>query len=303
MSRLGRSLAAVCVFAAMLVVSPVAPAPDAAAGPLDNFSLAKVDNVGGEALIGEQITYTLTATGDHASGAFLYNLSFRDVLPVGVDFVSANPAPTEVLDDVPSVGETTVIWENVSDLPANSQSAVTITVDTNPDFAGGTSGSSTVPVGSFITNDAEAVASLDPFAIPDYDLVTGAFTGDFDGSATAADTVEIIPFRVNKIAGGELLRGVHSNGFDGASGTTGQLYTIEVENNPDYAVDAVTLVDTLHPGLEFLGCDSYYPADNTTVGEEWPGSGPVATGTGCGATALTTPESVDTGSGGETIVT
>ena len=296
--RVIRAVVATLVLVTLLVSTPGLPVEPAGAAPADNFSLAKTDNRGGEALIGEEVTYTLNATGDHGSGAFLYNLSFRDVLPVGVNFVSASPAPTEVLVDVPSLGETTVIWSNVSDLPANSQSSVSITVDTNPDFAGGTTGSGTVPVGSFVTNNAEAVASLDAFTIPDYDVATGAFTGDFDGAATASDTVEIIPFRVEKTAADELLRGVHANGFDGASGTTGQLYTVVVKNNPDYAVNAVTLVDTLHPGLEFLGCDTYYPADNTTVADEWLLSGPVATGAGCGST----PTSVDTGIGGETIV-
>lgn len=280
-----RVLAAWAVLGAVLGAIPFAT--PAAAGPDDNFSLTKTDNVEGEALIGEQITFTLEATGDHVSGDPLYNLSFRDVLPVGVNYISASPAPTEVLDDVPSAGQTTVIWSNVSDLPANSQSSVEITVDTNPDFAGGTSGSGTVPVGGSITNNAESVASLDPFSLPDYSTGTGAFTGDFDGTASASRTVDIIPFRVTKTAPEEMLRGVHG------SSSIGQLYSIEVENNPDYATNAVTLVDVLHPGLEFLGCDTYYPADNTTVGEEWTGAGDVSTGVGCSPTPL----SVETADG------
>ncbi len=301
--RLVAVLATMGVLATMLpgAVPLLSPTP-AAAGPGDNFTLAKTDNVGGEALIGEQITFTLTATGSQSSNAFLYNLSFRDVLPVGVDFVSADPAPTEVLDDVPGPGQTTVIWENVSDLPADSQSSVSLTVDTNPDFVGGTTGALTVPVGTSFTNDAEAAASLDAFTIPDWSPVTGAFTGDFDGNATDSRVVDIIPFRVTKSGPGELLRGVHANGFDGASGTTGGLYTVRIENNPDYPVDAVTLRDTLHPGLEFLGCDNYYVADNTTVGEEWTGSGPVATGSNCAPTPLEVPTSVTTAAGGDTVV-
>ncbi len=286
-----RILAVGALFAAVL--GPISLPQPAGAGPADNFSLTKTDNVGGEALIGEEITYTLQATGDHTSAAPLYNLSFRDVLPVGVDYVSASPAPTEVLVDVPSAGETTVIWSNVSDLPAASQASVQITVDTNPDFAPVNGGSSTVPVGSTITNNAESAASLNPFLIPDYSLTTGAFTGDVDGNATASRTVSIIPLRVSKTAPGEMLRGVHG------AGTAGEIYTIEVRNNPDYATNSVTLVDVLHPGLEFLGCDTYYSADNTTVGEEWTGSGPVATGAGCAPT----PISVDTDGAGQTIVT
>ncbi len=275
-----RVVAAWAVLGAVLGAIPFAT--PAAAGPDDNFSLSKTDNLGGEALIGEEITYTLQATGDHVSGNPLYNLSFRDVLPAGVSYVSASPAPTEVLVNIPTIGETTVIWSNVSDLPASSQSSVQITVDTNPDVV-----ASTTPVGSSVTNNGEAVGSLNPFLIPDYSTSTGAFTGDFDGNGTASRTVDIIPFRVTKTAPAELLRGVH-----GAS-TAGATYTIEVENNPDYATNAVTLVDVLHPGLEYLGCDTYYSADNTTVGQEWTGSGAVATGAGCSPTPL----SVETADG------
>lgn len=273
-----RVLAAWAVLGAVLGAVPFST--PAAAGPDENFTLTKTDNVEGEALIGEEITYTLEATGDYVAAGPLYNLSFRDVLPIGVDFVSAAPAPTEVLENTPGAGQTTVIWSNVSDLPANSQSSVQITVDTNPDVVAGT-----VPVGSTITNNGEAVGSLDPFDVPDYSTSTGAFTGDFDGTGTAATTVDITPFRVTKTAAEEMLRGVH--------GSAGQTYTIEVENNPDYATNGVTLVDVLHPGLEFLGCDTYYSADNTTVGEEWTGSGDVVTGAGCAPTPL----SVETADG------
>ncbi|MCB0990119.1 MAG: DUF11 domain-containing protein [Acidimicrobiales bacterium] len=297
---------AVAILASLLVVAPGLPADPAQAGPGDNFSLSITTDLPephDEALIGEQFTYTLTATGDHVSASPLYNLSFRAVLPAGIGHVSATPAATEVLVDVPSPGETTIIWSNTNDLPANSIASVELTVDTNPDFAGGITGSATAPVGSTINLDAEAAASLSAFTIPDYDLGTGAFTADFDGSATATDAVDIVAFRVLKSGTTELLRGVHQNGFDSASGTTGATYTVTVENNPDYAVDAVTLTDTLDPALEFLGCDDYYPTDNTTVGEEWTGSGAVATGSGCAPSALETPETVDTDGSGQTIIT
>ena len=160
-----RAVALCFAVLAAVVAVPVALAGPAAAGPDDDFSLTKSDDVGGEALIGEEITYTLTASGTQASNAYLYNLSFRDVLPVGVTFVSADPAPTAVLDDVPGVGETTLVWENVNDLPANSTASISYIVDTNPDFAGGTTGSSTVPVGSVVTNSARG--RRQPRRLPD----------------------------------------------------------------------------------------------------------------------------------------
>jgi large repetitive protein len=298
-----RSIALCFALLAAVVTIPAVAGP-AAAGPDDAFSLSKTDNVDGEALIGEEITYTLTASGTQVSNAYLYNLSFRDVLPVGVTFGSGDPSPTAVLTDVPSTGQTTVIWENVNDLPAGSTASISYTVDTNPDFAGGTSGSGTVPVGSTVTNSAQAVASLDAFLIPDWSPTTGAFTGDFDGEAATTHVTDIIPFRVDKTGPGELLRGVHDTGFGGRSGSAGAIYTIEIENNPDYATNGVTLRDVLGPELEFLGCQNYYAPgdDNSTdvpfresgaaADEEWAGSGPMVTepaSAGC-----LTPTSVDT---------
>ncbi len=304
MSTRQRAVAFCFAVLAAVVAVPVAVAGPAAAGPDDDFSLAKSDNVDGEALIGEQITFTLTASGTQVSNAYLYNLSFRDVLPVGVTFVSADPAPTAVLADVPGAGQTTLVWENVNDLPADSNASITYTVDTNPDFAGGTSGSGTVPVGSTVTNSAQAVASLDAFLIPDWSPTTGAFTGDFDGTAATTHDTDIIPFRVDKTGPGELLRGVHDNGFGSRSGTSGATYTIEIENNPDYATNGVTLRDILGPELEFLGCASYFPVgdDNSTdvpfressaaADEEWAGSGHMATD--AAAPTCRTPTSVNT---------
>ncbi|MGI9614013.1 MAG: SdrD B-like domain-containing protein, partial [Acidimicrobiales bacterium] len=285
----------------MWALFALTPAQEASAGPGDNFSLAMSDNVGGRALIGEEVTFTITASGDHASGNYLYNVSFAQTLPPGVELVSSDAPPTATLVDVPAPGQTTLIWSNVSDLPANSVAALNFTVDTNPDFAGGASGSGTVPVTAILTLSPNAVASLDPFLIPDFSEATGAFTAEFDGTAATSHSVEIIPFRVDKFAEGELLRGVHANGIDGGGAATSSLYTIEIENNPDYTTNGVTLRDTLHPMLEFLGCTDYYAADNSaTVLEEWTGSGPVESAPCPGP--VFTPTSVDTGAGGETIV-
>ncbi len=300
--RIPAALASFVVFAALVTVPLVGGTPAAEAAADDNFSLTKSDSVGGEALIGENVTYTLTASGTQSSAAYLYNLSFRDVLPAGVSFVSADPAPTAILSDVPTAGQTTLIWENTSDLPAASNASVSYTIDTNPDFAGGTSGSGTVPVGATVPNSAQAVASLNAFLIPDWSPTTGAFTGDFDGEASATNSLNVIAFRVTKSGPGELLRGVHDNGFGGRSGSAGDTFTIEIRNNPDYATNSVSLLDVLDPQLEFLGCASYYPLgdDNSTdvpfresaaaPDEEWAGSGQMATGAG----TCTTPTSVDT---------
>ncbi|MCB0996299.1 MAG: DUF11 domain-containing protein, partial [Acidimicrobiales bacterium] len=283
---------------AALVAIPIAAGVEpAAADAADDFTLAKTDDVDGEALIGEQVTYTLTASGTHPSGDYLYNLSFSDALPSGMSFVSANPAPTAVLNDIPGLGQTTLIWENVADLPAGSSASVSYTVTTDPDVVPGT-----LPVGSVATNTARAAASQDAFLIPDWDPADGTFIGDFDGDATASHNLNILAFRVTKAGPDELLRGVHANGFDSRSGTVGGRYTVTVENNPHYATNGVSLTDVLGPQFEFLGCSNYYSSsdDHSTnvpfresaaaPDEEWAGSGPMATGAG----SCTTPTSVDT---------
>ena len=62
--RIRRLLFVLALVAALLVAVPTNPRP-AAAAPEDNFSLSKAGP--SEALIGEQITYTLRATGTQTS--------------------------------------------------------------------------------------------------------------------------------------------------------------------------------------------------------------------------------------------
>ena len=275
-------------------------ASPAAAGP-DDFTLTKSGPP--DALIGEVITFTLTAEG--SQGTDLYNLGFRDVLPPGVEYVagSGDPAPTVVADQ-PSAGYTTLIWENTNDLPTNSEARITYDVDTDPD-----TDPATLPVGSVFTNDASAYATSDAFALPDVDYTTGQFTGDFTGEADSSASVEIIAYRLTKrLSEAELLRGVHGTTMGTAGGTIGNIYTLEIEGNPNYPNTDFTVIDVMHPGLEFLGCDNYYgPDDHSTDvpfngaaadDEEWPGSGPMATHADTGNCAL--PTSVDTIAGGET---
>ena len=156
-----RLLAVTGLLAAVLGSIPLAG--PVAAGPADNFSLSKTDNVGGEALIGELVTYTLQATGDHASAAPLYNLSFRDVLQSGVSFVSADPAPTEVLVDVPAAGQTTVIWSNVSDLQDGVTESVSYTITHD----------GSLDVGDSITNSAGARRSSSTLLVLSWTMIAG----------------------------------------------------------------------------------------------------------------------------------
>ncbi len=295
---------AVVAWLVLLIATPSAyiagTAAPALAGP-DDFTL---DKSGPEdALIGELIEFTLTATGSQS--ADLYNISFRDVLPPGVEFVSGDPSPVVIADE-PSPGFTTLVWENVSDLPTGSQSSVSYTVDTDPD-----TNPATLPVGTSFTNSAEAVGNSDAFVLPAIDPATGTFTGGFTGEADATTDTPIIAYRLEKIPlEGEILRGVHGNTMGTAGGgTVGTTYEIVVEGNPNYDSVNFTVSDTMNPFLEFLGCDNYYAADNTTdvplngaaiATEEWVGSGPVFSPPA--TPNCLTPTLVDTLPSGQTVV-
>lgn len=298
------ALAAGTLAASLAVVGDPLPPPAVAAGTPDITVTKTADS---RTLIGETTAISLRACnpGTQPNG---YNLSFRDVVPSGVAFVSGTPAPTRTVTNQPTPGQTTLIWENVSDLLTGTCSQVSYTVDTNPDNL-----LSTAPVGTVFGTSGGAYVSSNAFQIPDFDA-GGQPTTDITGSDTDGPTATTIAaFVAEKESGdvgeGELLRGVH--------GTEPIVYTLRVRNNPDASSNGFTITDDLPPSLEFLGCVDYtatgYDAgqDNTTdaptnevVGnqtEEYPGSGPLA----IGATAPTCiqPSSVATQPGGATRVT
>lgn len=315
-------LSAVVLATTIGVVVPGGETQPASALSVDPVSLSgglPTDH-GGEVLIGEQPTYTFTASNPAPPGTRdLFNLTFRVVLPVDTAFVSASETVAAQIADQPNPGETTLIFDNIADLPLNSSYDLEVTLDTNPDFGGPGVGDDTLPVGSDFDVVTEVYANADPFFVADFDPVTGVVSDDPTGADTdnsytgAASTIvrtSLVPFRVDRTPEGELLRGVHSAGSGGRSGTTGQLVTLEIENNPDYQASIVTLTDELSPHWEFLGCVDYYSPgdDNSTdvplngsaaLDEEWAGSGPLADGPsgGGGCQTPATVDSVDAGNG------
>ena len=297
-------LGAVAVFASTLIVGSSASDVVHAAGTPD-ITLTKTADA--RTLIGSNTAVSLRACNPSGPGNG-FNLSFRDVVPAGFAVAAASPAPSRVVVDQPAVGETTLIWENVSDLLLGACSQVTYQLDTNAD-----GNLATNPVGSTFGTTAGAYVSSDAFTIPDFDAA-GQPSGDFTGFDTdGPTTTTIAAFIVEKSAPGageaELLRGVH-----GAEPT---VYTLRVRNNPESATNSFTVVDVLPANLEFLGCESYTAAgydagaDNTVDAvtnelagnqvDEYPGSGRLAIGpalAGCFE-----PSSVETLSTGETRVT
>ncbi|MCP4166941.1 MAG: DUF11 domain-containing protein [Chloroflexi bacterium] len=72
-----------------------------------------------EPLLGSEVTYAVTI---YNSGAIPvsdkgYNLTITDTLPIGLDFVSASPAPTSIVEQPD--GATIINWDNIADIEVN----------------------------------------------------------------------------------------------------------------------------------------------------------------------------------------
>ncbi|MFC5676780.1 isopeptide-forming domain-containing fimbrial protein [Aeromicrobium endophyticum] len=255
-------------------VSVVATAQPAAAAPvsirLDKSAPASV-------LVGAPITYSVTATNPKDDDADVqYNLSFRDVLPKGVAYVSTSAPkglgdPQQIAelgsDNLPT-GRTILIWSNVADLPDGSD--VTLTYQVQPD-------ADAYRVGEQVTNEATGYVSKNERYLAKFsargDLVANAAISSAAGTATT--TVTALQLQKSEPSSEhELVRGVHDRPTR---------YSLKVTNNARMATNDVTVVDYLPAGLEFLGCGG---VDNSS-GREYPGAASltqtpvITTGDGC----------------------
>jgi len=256
-------LTVACVCAA---VGLVVPAGAAAAGT-PNISLDKSQSA--QALIGTQQEVHLTASNPLGEKRG-YNLSFRDVLPVGVTYVgSATPVQPRVVTNAPGPGETTLIFENVADLSANSKYDLSFKVEAQPAIF-------QITKLHEYTDHAEAFVDEDPRFQPRFNANGEAIVGSYTGNASDDATTELTAVEIVKSEPspeGEILRGVHEHQT---------VYTLTLKNNHVGPTGELEVEDLLPAGLEFLGCGT---VDNTTdtktnpgSTEEYAGSGPIDPG-------------------------
>ena len=205
-------------------------------------------------LVGETITYTLSATNPSSVPGF--NLCFRDVLPLGVTYdrpstPSAAGEPDIHVANVefPAgtgsfVPQQTLVWSNVADLQVNDtfELGFGVALDLDDLHRRGDRHST-----------GTSYASTDPWLVPQFDPVTGAPAPNPDPaiqtSPPSATTTAITAIRVTKTEPspkGELLRGVHD------FVTT---YTLTVNTTSLAGVNGVVVSDLLPAQLEFLGCN------------------------------------------------
>lgn len=268
-------LSSVLVAMALVVVAQSQPAAAIPAIALDKSGPSSV-------LVGGQAAYSLVATNpaSNPDAAFEYNVSFRDVLPVGVTYVSGSTSPAsfgepQVFTDA-GTGQQTLVWSNVADLAVGAEVRLDFRATVDPTLH---------PVGDSVTNTANVYANSDPRFVPRFNasgvVVPTSYTQSATDSSTATAVSAIQVTKNEPSPEGELLRGVHDH-------TT--VYTIEVENNDAFATNAITVTDYLPAGLEFLGCGQEENGGGT---REYPGAPPLSDTPAVGADCPT-PQTVST---------
>ncbi len=244
-----------------LIVAPAAagfgPAGIARAAGSPDIELAK--EMPSEILYGLDIPVSLVVT--NPAGPDGFNTLFTDTLPVGASYVAGSGSPEPTSITVLGNGRTLLVWNNVADILTGTtvRLGYSMAID-----------SAVFAAGETVSNSARAFTHSDPRTVPKSNDLGGALPGTFTGNDGATATTELIPFELTKTGGtaeDELLRGVH---------TQQTVYTLRVDNNAINATNGFTLVDYLPAQLEFLGCNPI--VDNSTVGEEYTGSGPIPNG-------------------------
>lgn len=260
----------------------MAPAAHAAGAP--NISLDK--DAPGSVLFGGDSEVTLTASNPSGQPTG-YNLTFRDVLPAGTSYVrGSSPIEPRVLRDAPAAGQTTLIFENVSDVSGASSYSLTYGVRHS---------TSVYAVGDTYTNQAGAYVNDNPRYVPKFSATgtpIGPSATSHTGYASDSAATQISAISIEKSEPsreGELLRGAHDQQT---------VYTLTVRNNAVAPTEDVVVDDYLPAGLEFLGCGT---TDNTTDAatnpgekEEYAGSGPLNTGNAPPAPDCVDPTLVET---------
>jgi len=215
-------------------------------------------------LFGE--TGTVSATASLGTGQPKgYNLSFRVVLPAGITYAGGGAFVPTVIANQPSSGKTTLLFNNISDLVADSSQGISFNV---------THSQTLFDVGSTYQIDYQAFVNSDPRIMPAFDAAGVPVPTSYTGSASTSTTSKINAIKISKSEPsreGEILRGVHNHQT---------IYTLKVRNNLVNPTNGTVLNDWLPADLEFLGCAG--DPDNTTdaptnpgSSEEYPGSGPI----------------------------
>lgn len=273
--RISSLVAATGLVAAGLVILPGAPASAATPG----ITVAK--QAPAKVLAGAPVAFTLTASNPSSNPAAApeYNVSFRDVLPIGLSYQAGSTSPSDVGD--PTVitdgvtGQQTLLWPDAFDLQVAASSAISFSTTVN---------AGTLPVASTILNTGNAYASTSPRVVPKFTAtgqpIANAQVQSATSNQTSTSVTALAITKTEPSPEAKLLRGIHDHPT---------VYTLTVTNTARAATNAVSVTDYLPASEEFLGCGG---VDNSS-GVEYPGA-PSLTGTPVIASNCPTPTSVDT---------
>ena len=255
-----RAALASWLVAALLSALTVVGLPATPASAAGSPDIAMTKTAPATVLLGAQVTYALTVTNPTGPAA-AFNVSYRDVLPVGLTYVPGSTSPADAGDPTtianqPAAGQTTLIWRNVGDVQQGGD--LTLSFRATPSQL-------LLPVGATFTNTATSYASSDPRQVAAFSATTGVVTpATFTSSASATGqptTVTAIEIHKSEPSPEhELVRGVHDHST---------VYQLVVTNNTPVATNSITVTDFLPAGLEFLGCGG---VDNSSPGSEYTGA-------------------------------
>jgi uncharacterized repeat protein (TIGR01451 family)/fimbrial isopeptide formation D2 family protein len=267
------------IFAAVALIALLALASTAKADGTPDISATVSSS---STLLGDPVHVRVTAHNPNTE-PYGYNLSLRVVLPEGVTYAGGGPVAPQQIPDAPDTGETTLIFENVSDLSPGSTKELGFDLQYSNLYDAGDS--FPVVVQAFVNDDPRYIPKFDAEGLPQNEATS--YTG-FTPEITGTQTLKAIEVEISEPSPeGEILRGVHEHQT---------VYTLKVTNNGINPTTGTKLDAYLPAGLEFLGCGG--GADNTTdaptnpdSAEEWPGSGPITVEPLAGCVE---PESVET---------
>lgn len=236
-----------------------------------------------EVLLGKAATVRVQAT--NLTAPALFNASYRLALPSGASVTASYKGAPLTAQTFPQGNGTTIyVWENVSDLFPGVAAGIDLSLTYGAGFAPGPQ--SIAP---------EVFANSDPNFVPDFSTTGEPIEGAASFTSYQSDptTLTLVPFVITKHTAApehEVMRGVQQYKY---------VTTLTVDNNGLGASSAFDIVDYLPANLEFLGCGGVdHTATNTP---EYPGSGPLSTGTTLAGGVCPAPSAVETvsiGAGG-----
>lgn len=230
------SLLSILTLLVMVGAATILPATTQAQG--GNPVLTLSHSVSQEPLLSGQVAFTLNVRNNGATPVTDrgYNLTITDTLPVGLTYVSADPAPTNVARQAD--GATALTWDNIADLEANESLSVNIVATL----------ASTVTVASDLVNRAGAQVNK----MPDN---SGAWVTAFSELSTRPQAIDIetsiIQSTVEEQATGA---GEYAAAPGQKAGADWPFQVrVSVRNNNVGATNNVVARITLPPGIAYLG--------------------------------------------------